>query len=266
MSKVRVFGRSGSVGARLLARGLGGMVLLEPEASRWRARENDVLVRWGRSDDCADMWRAAQKVGNSAEAVKLCANKVYTFEKLNWVSELLPMWSRNKEGANTLFHRGAQKVYCRTVVSGHGGAGIVVAHSPEELVDAPLYVTGVEVYREFRVHVFFVGGEATYFVQRKLLPNETRDTLGEAVNWDVRNWENGYRFFSRDVSQVGRAVIEKAKLAVKKLGCVHGAVDVVQNRQGGTFVLECNSAPGLDEDGPTLEFYVRGFKQLIDAL
>jgi hypothetical protein len=91
-------------------------------------------------------------------------------------------------------------------------------------------------------------------VQRKA---RTRDVPDDEVNWKIRNTAGGFIFAREGVtpSNVHPDVLYQAQRAIAVIpGLDFGAVDVIWNRsRGGAYVLEINTAPGLE--GTTLTRY-----------
>jgi glutathione synthase/RimK-type ligase-like ATP-grasp enzyme len=148
-------------------------------------------------------------------------------------------------------------VVCRTVLAGHSGEGIVLADSPDDLVPAPLYVEYIKKEHEFRVHLGRPPGgsysdSVVIGVQRK-----ARDRSNPSPNWKIRNHANGF-IYTRQGFTVPEAVVTAASRAFCCLGLDFGAVDVIYNTKAGrAFVLEVNTAPGLE--GQTVTDYVNFF-------
>ena len=131
-------------------------------------------------------------------------------------------------------------IVCRTVLRGHSGIGIVIANTPEELVDAPLYTKYVKKKDEYRVHVL---KERCFFVQRK-----ARKLDNENPNWFVRNLAGGFVFVEENEDDVPADVIATAVASIAALGLDFGGVDVMWNeKEGKAYALEVNTACGLEE-------------------
>ena len=102
-----------------------------------------------------------------------------------------------------------------------------------------------------------VVGQSIIAVQRK-----ARNPEVDKPNWKVRNHDNGF-IFVRGGFTAPDAVLEEARRAIKALGLDFGAVDIIWNdKQGKAFVLEVNTAPGLE--GQTIEDYAEGFRRLFN--
>lgn len=149
-------------------------------------------------------------------------------------------------------------IVCRTILTGHSGAGIVIADCRDDLVDAPLYVQYVKKKDEYRIHVGMSDGEASVIsVQRKARRLSVPD---DEVNWQVRNLSGGFVFVREGVSPPD-IVIEVARNCLRETGLDFGAVDVIYNEyEEKAYVLEINTAPGLE--GQTVEDYANYFRSL----
>lgn len=240
--------KQGSKSARALADAMGGRVLRLRE-SRFRPREDDLIINWGSSVDLPTL-TGKTKI-NDPKKISYASNKLSFFIKLGEVApEIIPpFWTQeNKESIPV----GAYPIVCRTVLAGHSGDGIVIANTPEELVHAPLYVKYIKKKDEYRVHV---GSTNIIAVQRKA---RRRDVPDSEVNWLIRNHKNGFVFVRNGISAPA-CVTEAALRAVEAVGLDFGAVDVLFHAQEQrAYVLEVNTAPGLE--GQTVQDYVNFFK------
>lgn len=170
-----------------------------------------------------------------------------------------PAFTTNKQEAFGWLVNGATVVE-RHVLNGNSGAGIrlVEPNGEEGLQHAPLYVKYVPKKQEYRVHV--CGGKAVD-IQRKARRKDVED---DAINWKIRNHDNGFIFARNEDGVVPPDVPFQAVLAVKLLGLDFGAVDVIFNdKEQKAYVLEVNTAPGLS--GTTLEGYVSRFKDYLNG-
>lgn len=141
----------------------------------------------------------------------------------------------------------------RTVLTGSGGAGIVVLRRDDPIVDAPLYVRYIKKEHEYRAHVAF--GQVI-FVQQKKRVSDKEQTKDEKL---IRNYDNGWVFCPRELDEVSKEITDAAVNAVAGLGLDFGAIDLVVGRDDGLpYVLECNTAPGLASPG-LIEAYKNAF-------
>ena len=168
----------------------------------------------------------------------------------------IPQYTTTRVGAQVLFADNGI-VVCRTTVTGSEGRGIVIARTPEELVDAPLYTRHARHKHEYRVHVAF--GEVIDFCQKK-----RRSNAESSADILVRSHNNGW-VFCREGVTLPDSVRDQAVAAITALGLDFGAVDV-GHRVGDdrAVVFECNTAPGIE--GTTVEKYTEAFMRKINAI
>lgn len=245
--------KPGSAGAKELSNALG-IKRIKHEGSKFRGGAGKVVINWG-SSRISDQ-AAACKVINPPEAVMLSSNKLKSFELFKENEVSIPPFFTTQEEANDFMvnNRGAI-IVCRTTLTGHSGAGIVISESVEDLVKAPLYTVYIPKKHEYRYHVFM---GKVIDVQRKA---RNKDIPDDKVDWKVRNHDNGFIFMREGVVADEVASSEAIK-AVECLGLDFGAVDLIFNeKQGKYYVLEVNSAPGLT--GTTLENYTKAFKGVL---
>lgn len=244
--------KAGSKSAKALAEALG-IKRLKLDGSLWK-KPQELVLNWGSSSITNRNWFDEQIFLNCPLAVKDASNKRSTFRKLNGISPI-PPWSETKEGALKWLLEGiTDTVVCRTILTGHSGAGIVLADNPENVVDAPLYTAYLKKKNEYRLHVMH---DNVFFVQRKARSREVPD---EQVNWKIRNHKNGFIYAHKDVD-VPAIAKQAAITAVATLGLDFGAVDMLEDKHGHFYVLEINTACGLE--GTTLEKYCEQFRKFL---
>jgi glutathione synthase/RimK-type ligase-like ATP-grasp enzyme len=226
--------------------------VLKREGSSYRQKDRDLVINWGSSF-------FPLRGLNSGESVAIAGNKLRAFEEIKEFNDNnengefvnIPEFWTNKEEIDEEDY----PVVCRTTLNGHSGAGIVIANDRDSLVHAPLYVQYVKKKHEFRVHVV---KDEVIAIQKK-----ARNLAVDNPNWQVRNHGNGFVFLREfNLSDEHRASLEKiSKLACKALMLDFGAVDVIYNeRQNEFFVLEVNTAPGLQ--GQTIADYGEAFMRI----
>lgn len=261
--------RQGSKGAKALADALGGKVL-KLEGSSFHPNGTDVVINWGNANPPSIPGWLLCTHNARADVIKNASNKLNFFNlmKAKGLADVIPdYWTHASEIPPSEFENDG-KIVCRTVLAGHSGDGIVIASDPSGLVPAPLYVKYVKKQQEFRVHVGIrnqvtspdpgIGPEpytTIIAVQRKARRHDTPD---DAVNWQVRNHQNGF-IYARNGFTTPAEVLEGARKALEASGLDFGAVDVLWNEvKGKAYVLEINTAPGLE--GQTVQDYAAFFK------
>jgi glutathione synthase/RimK-type ligase-like ATP-grasp enzyme len=232
--------------ARALARALGGRRMAFGEIE-YGIQPTDVIINWG-AGKCP-----YPNALNPAEAVRRAANKREAFAALSTSGVSVPRYATQKQDATWT---ASTRTVVRHKLTGHSGEGIEIIEAGGELPYAPLYVEYIPKANEYRVHV--VGGEVI-LTQRKA---RRLDVPKDQVNWSVRSHDNGFVFVRQDTNPsdtVRRAAID----AVGSFGLDFGAVDIIEQKNGKAFVLEVNTAPGME--GSTPNDYARGFRQLFES-
>ena len=237
-----------SESAKDLARGLGAKRVF-PDG-RYRPKDNHIVINWGNST--YPEWRYNPfKMLNDPLRVSNACNKLKTFQLLNERGVNIPDFTQNKT-VTTWWLEQEHKVFCRTSLTGHSGQGIILASTPEEVVNAPLYTKYTKCKYEYRVHVF--QGHIIDFVRKK-------KRAGVDVNQYIRSCDNGW-VFCREGVELPECVKEQALKAIQALGLDFGAVDIGYNtREDKAYIYEINTAPGLQ--GSTLIAYTNAFKELL---
>jgi len=190
---------------------------------------------------------------NPAWAVDNAANKLKSFRLFKEHGVPTPEWTTDRDTAMEWIGGDEATVVARTVLRGHSGAGIVVTDRVHSLPTAPLYVKYVKKQDEYRYHVF--NGSVIDVQQKK----KRRDVDNEEVDYQVRNASSGW-VYCRDAITPPHSLGAVAIRAVEALGLDFGAVDIIwNNHRGQGYVLEVNTAPGLE--GSTLTTYVEAIRE-----
>ncbi len=247
--------KPGSASGRALAQALG-VRRISHRNSTFRGRPEKLIINWGASRVPEEVSKCT--ILNRPGAVHGASDKLMFFRNAECRK---PEWTEDPQVAKDWLWEGSLLV-CRTVLNGNSGEGIILYEGTsmddqDSLPGAPLYVKYVPKRQEYRVHVF--RGEVID-VQRKA---RRRDVPDDQINWKVRNHANGF-VFARNGDALGDVpddVLHQATDGVTSLGLDFGAADVIYNdRSGLAYVLEVNTAPGLE--GTTLDNYVRAFRGL----
>ena len=178
--------------------------------------------------------------------IKIARDKLLTFRALEGKVPI-PPYTTDKETAKGWLDQG-KTVLARTT-TGQGGSGITVCG--DSIPDAPLFTVYLKKKKEFRVHVV---GNAVIAISEK------RKRRGEEVDTMIRSHRRGWVFCRENVEEPAN-LREIAIEAVKSLGLHFGGVDVIWNKkQDQCFVLEVNTAPGIDN--LTAQYYANYFSQV----
>lgn len=265
MKKIRFFKHGPSTGCMNLVRelknlGVDAKVLRNSENSRYVWRSSHIIVNWGSSSFHPRVPRELN-VLNHPIKVKHAVNKIHTFQRLQQtLSRNIPEWTTSQDVAHEWVVEEGKEVYCRQSVEGHGGIGIVLATSGEQVREsnARLFTVKVPVDREFRVHIF--NGRVIDYSQKKRVGKKKREENNILLNEDIRNHKNGWIF-----ARAGVSLPEEAKTLVKnamyELGLFFGAFDIIWTPQEYPVILEVNTAPGIE--GSTAEAYAEAFYSYI---
>lgn len=254
----------GSQGAENLSTALRerGMNCLRVRShGRYRPKSNQLILNWGNSCINPPSWwlnARAEQILNFPDKVSIASNKLSTFQQLYGYEVSIPIFSTIKQNIIQFIEEG-KKIYCRTKLTDRGGDGIVVARTVEELVDAPLYTVGINTWKEYRVHIF--DGQVIDITQKRRRTDA--DGNPRDCNMDIRNLANDWVFCHGNVNPP-QSVMEQSLKAIEALGLDFGAVDVVIDREENTYVLEVNTAPGLNSP-QTIEAYVAAIRRYCES-
>jgi len=216
--------------------------------------EEHLVINWG--DSGAEVYG---NMLNDPRAISFASDKMATFKSLAERDVSSVPFFFTKEGAQDFLEaREGRVVYCRTIIQGSQGDGIVVAKNADELVPAKLYTGGIvdKKRKEYRVHVF--NGKVINIQEKR-----RRNGYKELENYsdDVRNLAGGWVFCTKDV-KLGDETVQTCVNAVAALGLDFGAVDILQTTNGKCWVLEVNTACGLQ--GSTVDKYVEAIKDYLN--
>ncbi len=242
-----------SQGAKALSNSLGWPRIVHNQ-SEFRGNFKPWVLNWG-SEEMLPHVRAC-KVINTPEAIVQVSDKLFFFMLMAHDADYMVPFALDRLTAEGWIRDG-NTVVCRTLRRGHGGAGIVIADTLEQLVDAPLYTKYVKKQAEYRVHVF---NDEVIDVQQKRRRVEIPD---EDINWRVRNLAGGFIYARENVNEPAQ-VTDVAVRCMSRTYLDFGAVDVIWNEhEHRAYVLEINTAPGLE--GLTLNNYVTAIRRFTDV-
>jgi glutathione synthase/RimK-type ligase-like ATP-grasp enzyme len=250
--------KQGSRSALALAKAVGAK-LIRLQGSNFKPAPNKTIINWG-STQLPEEYKVC-KVLNSPEKLGVVTNKKTFFESCaaasKQASPKIPLFTTNIEEAKKWFIDGKVKtVFIRRILNGHSGAGIVEVNSLEELSlsgkNGELFVQYIPKRYEYRIHI---AKDEPFVIQQKLAKTEFD---GEKT-FKIRNIANGF-IYAKNIATPPEDVLIQAKKAAKLSGLDFAAVDVIYNvLLESAFVLEINSAPGID--GTTIDSY----KAMVEA-
>lgn len=211
--------------------------------------KTDTVVGWGAKSFPPCNLDGAEYLNDPA-SITSASNKLLAFQLMAGNNIQTSPWTANQEVAKEWQVDGAT-VVARKILTGHSGNGIIVIEKGQPLVEAPLYTKYVFKIREYRVHA--TKTEVIDTQQKVCKPGE------EPKTWKIRVHSNGFMFQRNNIA-VSPERDALAIAAINTLGLDFGAVDIIEDKKGNLYVLEVNTAPGLE--GQTVNSYV---KALTDA-
>lgn len=219
-------------------------------------KKGHTIVNWGVGDDSKfPELEVEYNLLNCPDAVLRAVNKRTAFGV--WAGHHVSTvpWTANKAMAQEWLDDN-NTVVARKILTGHEGDGIVIVEKGQPLIDAPLYSKYIYKVREFRVHATRDKAFASHMKIKDPKLVEPPKT------WKVRSYANGFIFQRNNVpaSAVRDAL---AVQAVAALGLDFGAVDIIEDKYGKFYVLEVNTAPGIE--GQTTPAYATAIKELVHA-
>jgi glutathione synthase/RimK-type ligase-like ATP-grasp enzyme len=248
-----------SLSSRSLAKELG-CKRIKLNNSKYVQQSSDVVINWGNSRPVytREGLSIIPTLNNYADVAKAC-NKLNAFRYLSAAAVPCPDWDKYYETAVFWIEQGF-KVYCRKVLTGHSGSGIIIASTVDELVDAPLYTKQVYAAKEFRVHVF--KGEVIDYAKKA----RRRDySENDRPSGEIRSYSKGW-IFIREGVQLPQAVERESLKAIKALGLDFGAVDICTikgTNDEQVCVYEVNTSPGIHSS--TIKSYANAIRRYINA-
>jgi len=219
------------------------IILVNPNSKTYQGRHSDYVLNWGYSKQPEFLIKYTL---NEPLFIAGAVNKLETFEALAQDNVTTVPWTSDHIKAREWYDNGLT-VIGRKTLTGFGGTGIIILDSTEPFRDdCKLYTLYKKKKNEYRVHIF--NEEVIDITQKK----KKKDAL--ELNTKIRNYHNGWVYCRSDI-YIPNDLTELALKAVKALGLVHGAVDIIWNeKENKCYVLEVNTAPGLT--GTTLTQYI----------
>lgn len=218
-------------------------------------KKGHTIVNWGIGDDTKfPEFDFEFNLLNCPDAVIRAINKRTAFEV--WAGHHVSTvpWTANKAVAQEWLNAG-NTVVVRKLLTSHEGNGIIIIEPGQQLPDAPLYSRYIFKVREFRVHVTRDKAFASHM--------KIKDPkVAAPKTWKVRSYANGF-IFQRNNVPVSAERDALAIQAVETLGLDFGAVDIIEDKHGKFYVLEVNTAPGIE--GQTTPAYAGAIKELVYA-
>lgn len=221
------------------------------EFSKFIGSPNKLVINWGSGELPKHLNRC--RIINRPDRVRVAANKLSLFRSMAQKEgvRFVP-WTTSIEEASKWLKEG-NTVVARQSLTGHSGHGIVIVEPGQKLPQFPLYTKYMPKDSEWRIHII---NNQIIFRQRKIKD----PTIAEPKTWKIRSHDNGFIFQHNDLS-VPKDVETQALAVMAGSGLDFGAVDVICTKKGVAYVLEINTACGLE--GETISVYGEAFKRLI---
>lgn len=259
MSKVYIYCPRGSTGAFALNKHLGATRLRrfdginfwdKPYVRPTTVEPGSTIICWGATlsemDDVRVLNSMNRSMNKFEEVNKLQAAGVATIKAVK--SNSSPTYMRSLGYIpRSKYHQG----------------GLDLLGMEEERYD--YWTVKLNFVKEFRVHSF--AGKSIRAGQKVLRDgfhvvseaewHPNTETL--AHPW-VRGWDGGWKLSYKDFRSTPE-MRDLAHRAVSAMGLVFGAVDMGQTEDGKLYVLEVNTAPGIE--GGTIDCYVRTINKWI---
>jgi glutathione synthase/RimK-type ligase-like ATP-grasp enzyme len=219
------------------------------------------VIRWG-STEMSELDNLPTL--NNRLAVSLSSNKLAALQALNRKGVSVPWFTNNRDAAISFVSSRHKRVVGRQSYH-QGGSNFNICGDSYDISNDRLsshWLELINVQQEWRAHVF--KGEVIG-VSRK---------TDEGVEWRItsrytRNNHCGWRFIRCDIDMVQTRLKQLAIDAVNALGLDFGAVDIIlsdgqEATSSGTqkyYVLEVNTACGMEEDSTIFSAYLSKFKE-----
>lgn len=225
---------------RILARALNA-----PHGTAAPSNREDVIIRWGTYGRTP--YRPSS-VLNGREAVRRASDKFGSLQFMQARGVPVPRFSYDPRGLRSPFlgrltqhTRGEDIVLCMQLMDAFRS-------------ESEYFIEYVPVAREYRVHVF---GDEVIKQSEKVLTDAAAYTP-----W-IRNHEHGHTFRHPSV-RLNHFQEAIAISAVQSLRLDFGAVDLIVNDEGQSYVLEVNTAPSCSPT--TGKAYIEAIKNHLEVL
>lgn len=208
-----------------------------------------LVVNWG----CTGNFNLdpRREIINLPTSVARAVDKKATFVVLSEAGIPTLKFTESQEEANR-WSRNGTSVFCRRLLRGSGGDGIILCKAGEQVpAGFRLYTRHFKCDRELRIHI--LKDSVIDITQKKRANNAPENPLA----YYIRSYSNGWIFARENILPVPREIIDACKKAISVLGLDFGAVDVRVRDDGSFRILEINTAPGIE--GTTAAKYVEAF-------
>ena len=227
-----------------------------------RIFNNDrVIINWGCSKPLPTSITAnGRTLLNKPEAVSRAANKLNTFNTLKTHNDIRIPKFYTQQDFNVVKERlnSPDRIVfvARSLLSGHSGQGITILRNGNTIPnDTKVVVEYIKKQAEYRAHVAM--GRMILLAQKRKRSN-TEQTQDQQL---IRSCDNGWVHAVNNVDPPPEDLELMCIKAVQYLGLDFAAVDVIVSQDGKVYILEVNTAPGIEGD-TTIKVYKKAFKSL----
>lgn len=222
--------------ANELKKHFGGL-FIKRKGSQFVPDKNTVVINWG----TLSAKNYPYPILNRDTSVS--SNKLATFSILTLKNIPCVDITTHKKIADAWLEHGFT-VLARTA-NQFGGKGIQIFDGTQ---DTPMYSKVEKKAKEYRVHV--MNGKAFWVQQKKGKKGVKKDPL-------IWSHNRGYCFVINNIDPYPQELTDLAVQATKALKLDFAALDILQNTKGEWKIIECNSAPGIENT--TLKKYIEAF-------
>jgi glutathione synthase/RimK-type ligase-like ATP-grasp enzyme len=220
-----------------------------------------IIINWGCSKPLpASITANGRTLLNEPEAVGRAANKLNTFNTLKLHNDIkIPKFytQRDFNVVETQLNGSNRIIFvARSLLSGHSGQGITILRNGDAIPsDTKIVVEYIKKKAEYRAHVAM--GRMILLAQKRKRSN-TDQTQNQQL---IRSCDNGWVHAVNNVDPPPEGLELMCIKAVQYLGLDFGAVDVVVTEDGKVYILEVNTAPGIEG-----ETTIRAYKEAFESL
>ena len=241
----------GSASAKALASALNTVRVRD--VGRYVKKAGDIVIGWGST--MLPTWGTVDL--NKPESVARAVDKKVALSALKEAGVRTVEFTEDSDIVQQWLSNG-NKVYARTLTRASEGRGIHVLTRGMQIPSASLYTLGINDGDEYRVHVF----DGVVIDYTKKVPLDGSNPSVDARN--IKSHSNGWTF-ARNAER-RPSIEEEAVKAVRALGLDFGAVDIIvnPNDKNRPYVLEVNTACGMEDGGRTIQSYIDAINRYIN--
>ena len=222
-------------------------------------RSSDIVICWGSrlKSETLNLGYLRQKILiNEPQAIKNNRDKVLSLKIMNEKKVSVPKFCYDNEVITKLENGEIEFPLIARTRFHQGGSGFELCLCKRDIRRArnhnvkDYYIQYIPNNKEYRVHIF----------DNKIIRVQIKKGLKDCDNCK-RNHDNGWVFSTIPTESAPKNILQEALNSIDAMGMNFGAVDLILSDFNKSFVLEINSAPGLEDDG--LEIYSSAVKRYL---